>query len=90
MAKISAGICDNLLVSISYQGYVIPFLNPQTCVVRAWDPARPLLFCPAMNTYMWEHPLTAAQLKTLEQFGYHQIPPINKTLACGDTGIKDS
>jgi len=24
----------------------------QTCVVRAWDPKKPLLFAPAMNTLM--------------------------------------
>ena len=58
----------------------------QTCVVRAWDCGRPLLFCPAMNTHMWEHPITATQLHTLKGFGYTEIPPISKRLACGDEG----
>ncbi|XP_035299623.1 phosphopantothenoylcysteine decarboxylase isoform X5 [Cricetulus griseus] len=35
---------------------------PGTCVIRAWDLSKPLLFCPAMNTAMWEHPLTAQQV----------------------------
>ncbi|XP_068459484.1 phosphopantothenoylcysteine decarboxylase isoform X2 [Clinocottus analis] len=47
LGKIANGICDNLL----------------TCVVRAWDTSRPLLFCPAMNTAMWKHPITAQQVK---------------------------
>lgn len=65
------GICDNLL----------------TCVVRAWDVKKPLLFCPAMNTYMWEHPATSTQISTLKSWGYQEIPCISKTLVCGDTGL---
>lgn len=64
------GICDNLL----------------TCVVRAWDVKKPLLFCPAMNTHMWDHPITAEQIMKLKSFGYHEIPCISKTLICGDSG----
>ncbi|XP_007907630.1 phosphopantothenoylcysteine decarboxylase isoform X2 [Callorhinchus milii] len=70
LGKIACGICDNLL----------------TCVVRAWDMKRPLLFCPAMNTAMWEHPITATQIETLKCFGYIEIPCIAKKLACGDEG----
>lgn len=65
------GFCDNLL----------------TCVVRAWDPKKPLLFCPAMNTFMWQHPLTAEHIAKLKTFGYTEIPAINKTLICGETGM---
>uniref|UniRef100_A0A8C1BKX4 Phosphopantothenoylcysteine decarboxylase n=2 Tax=Cyprinus carpio TaxID=7962 RepID=A0A8C1BKX4_CYPCA len=50
LGKIASGICNNLL----------------TCVVRTWDPSRPLLFCPAMNTTMWQHPITAQQVATLK------------------------
>ncbi|KAK2562959.1 Phosphopantothenoylcysteine decarboxylase [Acropora cervicornis] len=67
MAKISCGLCDNLL----------------TCTIRAWDVKKPLLFCPAMNTFMWEHPITSVQVKQLIHMGYTHIPPIKKTLACG-------
>ncbi|XP_070542264.1 phosphopantothenoylcysteine decarboxylase-like [Ptychodera flava] len=70
LAKISHGICDNLL----------------TCTVRAWDLKKPLLFCPAMNTNMWEHPLTSRQVTTLKEFGYLEVPCIEKKLACGDIG----
>ncbi|XP_066557769.1 phosphopantothenoylcysteine decarboxylase isoform X1 [Amia ocellicauda] len=70
LGKIATGICDNLL----------------TCVVRAWDLRRPLLFCPAMNTAMWEHPITARQVKVLKEFGYVEVPCISKRLVCGDEG----
>ncbi|XP_072138065.1 phosphopantothenoylcysteine decarboxylase [Mobula birostris] len=70
LGKIANGICDNLL----------------TCVVRAWDLKRPLLFCPAMNTAMWEHPITATQIQTLKGFGYIEVPCIVKKLLCGDEG----
>uniref|UniRef100_A0A3B3Z9U4 Phosphopantothenoylcysteine decarboxylase n=1 Tax=Periophthalmus magnuspinnatus TaxID=409849 RepID=A0A3B3Z9U4_9GOBI len=70
LAKIANGICDNLL----------------TCVVRAWDTSRPLLFCPAMNTAMWNHPVTAEHVSRLEAFGYREIPCISKKLVCGDEG----
>ncbi|XP_060116117.1 phosphopantothenoylcysteine decarboxylase [Heteronotia binoei] len=71
LAKIANGICDNLL----------------TCVVRAWDLKKPLLFCPAMNTAMWEHPITARQVEQLKSFGYMEIPCIVKKLVCGDEGL---
>lgn len=40
-----------------------------------------------MNTYMWEHPLTAKQILTLKSFGYIEIPCVSKTLVCGDSGM---
>ncbi|XP_077372912.1 phosphopantothenoylcysteine decarboxylase isoform X3 [Festucalex cinctus] len=58
----------------------------QTCVVRAWDTSCPLLFCPAMNTAMWQHPITAQQVHKLKEFGYVEIPCIAKKLVCGDKG----
>ncbi|XP_061578597.1 phosphopantothenoylcysteine decarboxylase [Cololabis saira] len=70
LGKIANGICDNLL----------------TCVVRAWDVSRPLLFCPAMNTAMWLHPITDQQVSRLREFGYVEIPCISKKLVCGDEG----
>lgn len=72
LAKLANGICDNLL----------------TCIVRAWDLSRPLIICPAMNTRMWEHPFTAKHLSVLcKELGYQEIPPVFKTLACGDSGL---
>jgi phosphopantothenoylcysteine decarboxylase len=47
LAKLAGGLADNCL----------------TCVWRAWDPARPVVLAPAMNTLMWEHPLTVRHLR---------------------------
>lgn len=62
------------------------WLPLQTCVIRAWDLRKPLLFCPAMNTAMWEHPITAQQVERLKGFGYVEIPCVVKKLVCGDEG----
>nr|XP_045251745.1 phosphopantothenoylcysteine decarboxylase isoform X8 [Macaca fascicularis] len=59
----------------------------ETCVIRAWDRSKPLLFCPAMNTAMWEHPITAQQVDQLKAFGYVEIPCVAKKLVCGDEGL---
>src|SRR5690606_24255980 len=58
----------------------------QTCVARAWDFSRPFIVAPAMNTMMWDHPLTLRHLTTLRSLGIAVIDPVIKTLACGDTG----
>lgn len=41
-----------------------------------------------MNTSMWEHPVTEAQLETVKRFGkeVYVVPPIVKVLMCGDYG----
>ncbi|XP_055703421.1 phosphopantothenoylcysteine decarboxylase [Phlebotomus papatasi] len=70
LGKIASGLCDNLLL----------------CILRAWELSKPVLFCPAMNTKMWQHPITAEQIAKLKQWGYHEVPCIEKTLMCGDTG----
>jgi phosphopantothenoylcysteine decarboxylase len=49
LAKLATGLADNCL----------------TCVWRAWDIRRPVILAPAMNTLMWEHPLTARHLRQL-------------------------
>jgi phosphopantothenoylcysteine decarboxylase len=49
LAKLANGLSDNCL----------------TCVWRAWDTSRPVVLAPAMNTLMWEHPLTARHLRLL-------------------------
>lgn len=71
LAKITHGICDNLLTS----------------TVRAWDWNKPLYLCPAMNTMMWENPPTAAQINQVIEWGAKMILPINKKLACHDVGM---
>ena len=75
LAKIAGGLADNLV----------------TCVLRAWPianiAAKPVFVAPAMNTNMWDHPMTSKHLDILrEELRFHVIPPISKVLACGDYG----
>lgn len=51
LAKLAMGLSDNTL----------------TCLWRAWDPAKPVLVAPAMNTMMWHHPLTRKHLRALAE-----------------------
>jgi phosphopantothenoylcysteine decarboxylase len=66
LAKLTAGLADNCL----------------TCVWRAWEPARPVVLAPAMNTLMWEHPLT---LRHLRQLAADAGAPADERLALDDT-----
>jgi len=51
LAKLANGLADNCL----------------TCVWRAWDPTRPIVLAPAMNTLMWQHPLTVRHLRQIAE-----------------------
>jgi phosphopantothenoylcysteine decarboxylase len=51
LAKLATGLADNCL----------------TCVWRAWDVKRPVVLAPAMNTLMWEHPLTTRHFRQLAE-----------------------
>jgi phosphopantothenoylcysteine decarboxylase/phosphopantothenate--cysteine ligase len=45
-----------------------------------------VIFAPAMNANMWDHPATRANLAALEQRGHRVIAPESGYLACGMTG----
>lgn len=45
-----------------------------------------MIVAPAMNTQMWNHPFTAQHLAVLSEFHVLILPPVSKTLACGDVG----
>jgi phosphopantothenoylcysteine decarboxylase len=64
LAKLANGLADNCL----------------TCVCRAWDPARPIVLAPAMNTLMWEHPATRRHLFQLAADAGAPIPPAGLAL----------
>jgi phosphopantothenoylcysteine decarboxylase len=61
LAKLANGLCDNCL----------------TCVWRAWDRTRPVVLAPAMNTLMWENPLTRRHLRQLAEDGGAETVPHN-------------
>ncbi len=46
----------------------------------------PKLIAPAMNTAMWENPVTQDNLDILKHYGWEIIPPDAGRLACGDIG----
>src|ERR1039457_1531842 len=46
----------------------------------------PVVIAPAMNTNMWMHPATQANLETLRRRGHRIVEPESGYLACGMTG----
>ena len=54
LAKFALGLSDNFL----------------SCLFRAWDFAKPVLMAPAMNTLMWDSPVTRRHLgQLLDEWG---------------------
>jgi phosphopantothenoylcysteine decarboxylase/phosphopantothenoylcysteine decarboxylase/phosphopantothenate--cysteine ligase len=47
---------------------------------------KPMVICPAMNTAMYENPITQDNIKKLTAYGCHFIEPREAMLACGDLG----
>lgn len=50
-------------------------------------PDKPRVMCPAMNTNMWENPITQENIERLKKFGWKVISPVEGMLACGDLGM---
>ena len=70
IAKLAHGMADNML----------------TATALALPSTTPKLIAPAMNTKMYENPLTKKNLNTLHDLGYQEILPKSRLLACGDIG----
>ncbi|MDF2512133.1 MAG: hypothetical protein K0S04_1999 [Herbinix sp.] len=47
---------------------------------------KPIIICPAMNTAMYENPITQDNIRKLMTYGYEFVEPKESLLACGDTG----
>ena len=47
---------------------------------------KPVLIAPAMNTAMYENPITQDNIAKLSRYGYQFIEPKESRLACGDLG----
>ena len=73
MGKLTNGLADNLI----------------TNVFRAWDiGAEACVVAPAMNTFMYQHPITADQEQFLrEKLKVKVLPTVEKVLICGDKGL---
>lgn len=70
IAKLAHGLADNML----------------TATALALPSTTPKLIAPAMNTKMYENPLTKKNLDTLHDLGYQEILPKSGLLVCGDIG----
>jgi phosphopantothenoylcysteine decarboxylase/phosphopantothenate--cysteine ligase len=55
-------------------------------LLLARDPAKPLLFAPAMNPAMWRHPATVAAVEKLTGWGAQFIAVGEGRTACGEVG----
>jgi len=71
IAKLANGFADNMITSTA--------LALPTTVKK--------VLAPAMNTKMYENPITQENLSKLEKYGWQIIQPIETVLACGDKGI---
>ena len=89
LARIAGGAADNLLTCVARAW-------PFACAEGGGGggggggpprAAKPVLLAPAMNTAMWEHPVTAQHLRAVEGWGFTVIPPVEKRLVCGDVGV---
>lgn len=60
--------------------------NMVTATALALPTSTPKLFAPAMNTKMYDHPATQANMERLKSYGYREIEPKSSVLACGDIG----
>ncbi|KAL9106397.1 MAG: hypothetical protein Q9227_008598 [Pyrenula ochraceoflavens] len=84
LAKVTTGMTDNLLTSV-IRAWEIPGIFD----VTSNDPGKRIFVAPAMNTAMWRHPVTRKHIDQLEKDWKDWVTvlkPIEKELACGDTG----
>jgi phosphopantothenoylcysteine decarboxylase/phosphopantothenate--cysteine ligase len=71
IAKIAHGIADDMLT---------------TTMVASVASGCPRIIAPAMNTHMYENPITQDNLATLKKYGFDVLDPTEGLLACGDFG----
>lgn len=71
LAKMVNGHCDDLASSM----------------YRAWHRYKPVIVAPAMNTHMWEHPITEKHIDQLIEWNVKIVYPQEKELACGTSGM---
>ncbi|KAG8756531.1 hypothetical protein FRC14_002971 [Serendipita sp. 396] len=98
LGKLAGGLCDNLATSllralppILQVQDVLPdpvYGLPMETLPAARTGGVEVWVFPAMNTMMYEHPLTARHLSIVKDVLKYRVEgPIAKGLACGDVGI---
>jgi phosphopantothenoylcysteine decarboxylase len=93
LAKFAAGICDNMLLCVAraWKFGSQSKSSGNVTQVSSEDElygSKPIILAPAMNTAMWEHPLTHRQVQTIQSFSssIYVVQPQAKELACGEIG----
>ena len=88
LAKVTAGLCDNLLTNvIRVWDTTITTVTTATSSPSSSSAAATIIVAPSMNDRMFTHPLTAKQLATLDEWKWFEVLPAQvKLLACGDVG----
>jgi len=72
LGKLACGLADDAL----------------STVFMALPRGKGCVLAPAMNTEMWFHPIVQRNLEWISAIErYHIVQPIEKRLACGDTGM---
>ncbi|KAI9787805.1 MAG: hypothetical protein M1816_007453 [Peltula sp. TS41687] len=101
LAKVVGGFCDDLLGAVvrawDTRGEMMD--DGRGEAGGRWKKKKRIVFAPAMNTAMWRHPVTAGQIRVLEEEWGVDAPgpgreegwvevlrPVEKRLACGDVG----
>ncbi|KAG8809744.1 hypothetical protein FRC17_003268 [Serendipita sp. 399] len=96
LAKLAGGLCDNLATSLlralpPIQDVLQSGATTEALEKSAAEDVRggmQVWVFPAMNTMMYEHPLTARHLSVVKEVLKYRVEgPIAKGLACGDVGI---
>lgn len=70
------------VIAKAAQGIADDWLTTALLVTRA-----PILFAPAMNTNMYQHPAVQANLRMLRERGCHFVGPDSGVLACKTIGV---
>jgi phosphopantothenoylcysteine decarboxylase len=94
LAKIALGFSDNLVTSAIRAWDTTGMIDsPRPGIRESYGDKKVIMVAPAMNTAMWNHPITAEHLERLSSTwsakngGWFEVlRPIEKELACGDTG----
>ncbi|HFQ79878.1 MAG TPA: bifunctional phosphopantothenoylcysteine decarboxylase/phosphopantothenate--cysteine ligase CoaBC [Desulfobacterales bacterium] len=81
--------CDLLLIAPATAQTIAKLAHGQAdnlLTAIALATRAPVLICPAMNSNMYLHPATQANLESLRQYGCIIAPPVAGAMACGDEG----
>ena len=81
---------DAILVapaSAAFMGRIAAGIIEDVLSCTIYASSAPVLFAPAMNTRMWNHPVTQENVKNLKKIGYLFVGPVEGRLASGYEGM---